>query len=261
MRRPSSRTRPLARGIDALARAVSPARARRRRGRDGTVVVLPVRAKALATDEVLIAIADGDTVALRRIKVTPTSPDAPSALAEAARRLAEIDVVATAMVHARREAAAPSAPLTDAEERLLGAAGLDASPVAAAEAHLVYRGAAEFASLLTDAYTVEEVARLLSVNTSRIRQRLTGTPRTLYGIKTEKGWRIPRFQFDGRRVVSGLDRVVARLSPELHPVAVSRWFTAPSPDLTIDGDRRISPLDWLRLGNAADVVAKLAAGL
>ena len=255
-RRPSSsRARPLTQGINALARAVRRPRARRRR--HGAVVLLPARASALARDEVLIAIADGDTVALRRLKI-PTRP-APAGLADAARRLAEIELVAAALSH--RDAPVPPAPLTGAEERLLAAGGLDAAPLRADEAHLVYRGAAEFAGLLADAYTVEDVARLLSVNTSRVRQRLTGTPHTLYGIKTEKGWRIPRFQFHGRRLVPGIERVIARLAPDVHPVAVYRWITAPSPDLTSAGDRRLSPLDWLRLGNAPDVAAALAAEL
>jgi hypothetical protein len=260
MKRQRSRTRPLTQGINALARAVS--RPRRRRAGDGAVVVLPVRPNALATDEILIAIADGDTVALRRLKIPARpSPGASSALAEAARRLAEIDLVAAALARARPEALAPPAPLTGAEERLLAAGGLGAAPLAGEEAHLVYRGAAEFASLLTDAYSVDEVAQLLSVNASRVRQRLTGTPRTLYGIKTEKGWRLPRFQFHGRRLVPGIDRVIARLDPGLHAVAVYRWITSPSPDLALAGDRPISPLDWLRLGNPADAVAKLAADL
>jgi hypothetical protein len=225
------------------------------------VVVLPARANALAHDEVLIAIADGDTVALRRLKIPARPAPGPGALADAARRLAEIEVVAAALARAHPEGPAPPAPLTGAEERLLAAGGLEAAPLAADEAHLVYRGAAEFAGLLADAYTVEEVARLLSVNTSRVRQRLTGSPRTLYGIKTEKGWRIPRFQFHRRRLVPGIERVIARLAGDVHPVAVYRWISSPSPDLTIAGHRRLSPRDWLRLGNAPDVVATLAADL
>jgi hypothetical protein len=113
---------------------------------------------------------------------------------------------------------------------------------------------------LHDSYTAEQAADLLGVNASRIRQRLGGPSRTLYGIKPGKEWRIPKFQFEGRRLIPGIERVVERLAAGLHPVAVYRWFLTPIPDLTVD-ETPTSPLDWLRLGNPPEVVAELAAGL
>jgi hypothetical protein len=58
--------------------------------------------------------------------------------------------------------------------------------------------------------------------------------------------------------------VVASLDPDLHPVAVFRWFTTPNPDLIVEGPgegRTVSPRDWLRLGLAPRVVADQAAVL
>ena len=155
----------------------------------------------------------------------------------------------------------PPAPLTDAEDRLLRDAELAPGPLVAAEAQGLHRTTAEYARLLHDSYTVERTARLLTVNTSRIRQRLTGRPRTLYGIKVGKSWRVPTFQFQGRRLIPGIERVVARLAADLHPVAVYRWFTSPTPDLTFENDTSLSPLDWLRSGHPPEAAAELAAEL
>ena len=149
--------------------------------------------------------------------------------------------------------------LTDSEERLLREGGLAPGPLTSEETQPLHRATAEYARLLHDSYTAEQAAGVLGVNASRIRQRLTGTPRTLYGIKMGRSWRIPKFQFHGRRVIPGIERVVERLALDVHPVAVHRWFTAPSPDLTVD-DKPASPLDWLRVGNPPEAVAELAAG-
>ena len=122
------------------------------------------------------------------------------------------------------------------------------------------RATLEFASLIGDAYTVQQAAQLLSVNPSRIRQRLTARPPTLYGIKDGGAWRIPEFQFHGRQLTKGIDRVTPKLPADLSPVAVVRWFTLPNPDLEVD-DGAVSPLQWLRAGGDPKVAAELAAGL
>jgi hypothetical protein len=122
------------------------------------------------------------------------------------------------------------------------------------------RAILEFASLIGDAYTVQQAAQVLSVNPSRIRQRLTARPPTLYGIKDGGAWRIPKFQFHGRQLTKGIDRVISKLPADLSPVAVVRWFTLPSPDLEVD-DGAVSPLQWLQAGGDPTVAAELAAGL
>jgi len=110
------------------------------------------------------------------------------------------------------------------EEDVLEQSDLNVSPLETDEGHLLHRATAEYARLLSDSYTVPQVAGLLDVNTSRIRQRLTGTPRTLYGIKLGKAWRIPKF-------------------------------------LPSVNETPLSPLDWLGVGNSPGVVAELAADL
>ena len=117
------------------------------------------------------------------------------------------------------------------------------------------------------ALTIKDVAAALGRNESRIRQRLL--QRTLYGIRRGRNWLQPLFQFqvedrEGTRnikgVVPGIERVFPALSPELHPVSVWRWFTAPSAELVDDAapDKPISPRDWLLAGRAPKPVARLA---
>ena len=106
-------------------------------------------------------------------------------------------------------------------------------------------------------------------NESRIRQRLL--ERSLIGIRRGRGWLLPRYQFqvqeqDGqpvvRALVPGIEQVFPRLSPELHPVALWRWFSSPSTELVPeDEDAPLSPRDWLIAGREPAVVARLAAGL
>ena len=65
------------------------------------------------------------------------------------------------------------------------------------------------------------------------------------------------FQLRRRKLVPGLGAAVSALSPALHPVAVSRWFTTQNPDLVVD-DSFVSPIDWLAAGGAPEAVATLA---
>jgi hypothetical protein len=164
-------------------------------------------------------------------------------------------------------AESPEAALTESEEAALGAGGFKhhatAGAATTAAAHAPHsRGKAEYARLISDAFSTEEAAATLGVNGSRIRQRLTDAPRTLYGIKCGREWRIPKFQFAGRAIVPGLDQVVAKLPGDVHPVAFYRWLRAPTPDLTLDDDETpVAPIDWLKLGHAPEPVAELASGL
>ncbi len=120
------------------------------------------------------------------------------------------------------------------------------------------RTIARYAALLAGSRTVGEVAALLGVDESRVRQRLAA--RTLYGIKRGRDWLLPDFQFERAGEVPNIGVVLPRLSSELHPVAVATWFTLPNPDLVIEGEP-VSPRDWLRSGGAARSVATLAAAL
>ncbi len=117
---------------------------------------------------------------------------------------------------------------------------------------------AENAELVSRSLTVAETAKRLGVDTSRVRQRIYA--RSLYAFKHRGGWLVPGFQLRRRKLVARLDAAVSALSPALHPVAVSRWFTTPNTDLVIDGSA-VSPVDWLAAGGAPAVVASLAGSI
>jgi hypothetical protein len=122
------------------------------------------------------------------------------------------------------------------------------------------RTAAEYTALLATGLTVGQVASMLRVQPSRVRQRLAA--RTLYGLRGRRGWSLPRFQFGDESLISGLERVLPRISPDVHPVALFHWFTSPNVDLVLgEGERPVSPRDWLRMGNDPAIVADLAAEL
>lgn len=162
---------------------------------------------------------------------------------------------------------APERDLAPQERAALERAGFSFAPLPGAigEGAAAYdplaRTVAEYAALLATAWPAPQAARWLGVDASRVRQRLAR--RSLYGIKLAGGWRLPAFQFDAPppgRLVPGIERVLPRLDPALHPVGVYRWFTQPNPDLVVAGEP-VSPLDWLRTGGNPAEAAALAADL
>lgn len=153
--------------------------------------------------------------------------------------------------------------LTEAEVKALRRGGFVLEPKIRPEDDPLALTAAEYAAILKTSRTAAQAAKALGVNESRIRQRLTSKPPTLYGIKVDSEWRIPAFVFDGKALLTGIDKVVPRLDTELHPVAFARWLSLPNPDLLARGlgEKPLSPRDWLRLGFSPDAVAQLAADL
>jgi len=226
-------------------------------------------AHAAAEDSLVIAVAEGSSVTVRTVPRPPSlrrSGAARGAYAGyVARRLAEIETAVGELLAATAGGAegVESGGLTVEEARVLASGGLDTAPLRAGEEEPLTQTALEYARLLQSSLSVEQVAQLLAVNPSRVRQRLTGHPRTLYGIKEGRSWRVPRFQFAGRKPIPGMAAVIGALPPDLHPVAVRRWFTVPHPDLRVDPDeaRAVAPLEWLRTGRAPEVVADLARGI
>jgi hypothetical protein len=120
------------------------------------------------------------------------------------------------------------------------------------------RTAAEYAALHDTSLTVAETAQRLGVDPSRVRQLLAA--RKLYGLQIKGAWRIPAFQFEGERLLPGLDEVVPALPKDLHPVGIFHWFTEPNPDLSSE-EHRMSPRDWLLAGYPPRAVAELATDL
>ncbi len=122
------------------------------------------------------------------------------------------------------------------------------------------RTQSEYEQLLATSLSVEEVAERLDVNTSRVRQRLIEG--SLYGVKLEGRWMLPRFQLSKKGVISGLAEVLPVVKDlGLHPVAVQRWFATPQPELLVDESEPMTPLDWLREGHPPSAVIDLLESL
>ncbi len=157
----------------------------------------------------------------------------------------------------------PRQDLTKSETEALERAGFELNPGDLGAADPLARSAAEYAALIKTSLSTSRVAAMLGVKASTVRKRLSSRPPSLYGIRLDFRWHVPRFQFYGDRLLPGLAEVIARLDPELHPVAVYRWFTTSNPDLVPDSESEegMSPRDWLRLGFSPRRLGELAADL
>jgi hypothetical protein len=62
--------------------------------------------------------------------------------------------------------------------------------------------------------------------------------------------------------VPGIDSVLPRLDPTLHPLRVLGWFTTPNSDLTYgDDEEPVSALTWLMAGRSPKPVMLLAGNV
>lgn len=190
----------------------------------------------------------------RRARLRPEEVEA------VATRLALLDLAAEEMGLYRPRPRPEGGGLTEREKKLLAeGAGKPRriprnapDPRAASLAHM--------AKLRADSLSVEEAAKLLGVNPSRIRQRLGGKPRTLLGMKVGRSWRVFRYQLDGHQLVLNLEKVIAAMPRGRDPVGEHNWLTLPDPDLEV-GDRAVSPIEWLRRGHDPEQVIEVARWL
>jgi hypothetical protein len=146
-----------------------------------------------------------------------------------------------------------AASLSESEAALYDAA--DFAKDEHAYARVTLEAAGRTARVLSRAYSAHEVADLLGVSDSRVRQRRG--ERTLWAIEDGGGWVFPALQFedvDGRRrQVRHLDQVLPTIPADIHPLAVARLLTTAQPDLVSDG-QPVSPLQWLRDGGDVHAV-------
>ena len=150
--------------------------------------------------------------------------------------------------------------LSAAEIEALQSVGAFKKTSVAADSDPLIKSQAQYMALLEDSLSAAEAAKLLRVDVSRVRQRLR--ERSLFGIEYEGSWRLPRFQFERRRVIPGLAPVLKSLPSDLFPLDVVDWFVLPDSDLELDGDAGPwSPRDWLLSGRPVEDVAILARDL
>jgi hypothetical protein len=169
---------------------------------------------------------------------------------------------------ARLPASTPVPPergMSTGELEVLRAGGFSAGRASEQEtryraADPVTRGVADYATLIAGSRSVSDVAALLGVEPSRIRQRLG--ERSLYGVKQGRGWRLPAFQLTHDGLVPNVGSVLLSLPADLHPIAVQRWFTSPCVDLLDPQSAQpIAPRQWLCCGYEPTPVVELARAL
>lgn len=159
--------------------------------------------------------------------------------------------------HARSRTVPDEMP---AEERALWErAGADFSQGEDALARSSAATAAAFANLLERSIVGDEAAaELLSVDRSRISQRLT--EHSLYALSYADVRYFPRWQFARNKILRGIKTVLTALDPKLHPLTVDHFFTTPSLELA-GPEEPLSPAAWLAMGGDIGAVTELAADL
>lgn len=120
------------------------------------------------------------------------------------------------------------------------------------------RSLARWLRLTEATLSAAQVAALLGRSESTIRHH--SSAHRLYAFLHENRLRFPDWQFIEGHIVPGLDKVLPSMSAEVHPEAVTGFFTHPNPDLTIDGDP-VSPVHWLAEGRDPRPVAEHLARL
>lgn len=146
--------------------------------------------------------------------------------------------------------------LSEREAELLDGVGFTEDPIADSVAD----AASHIGLLLRSAISAARVAEALDVDMSRVRQRRLA--RTLWAINDGRAWVFPVMQFEvnpntgHHRQIRGLDRVLANLPADLHPVVVADFLGSPHADLTF-ADRSLSPVEWLRTGGDIGVMLRL----
>jgi hypothetical protein len=155
-----------------------------------------------------------------------------------------------------RQVMSPMRELTAEESAALQRAGMRLESHDLGANDPIVRATVEYAAILASALTVGQAAERLGIHPSRLRHRLAD--RTIYGIRIPSGWRIPAFQFEGDRMIPGLEQVLPRLDRGVHPLSAYRWLTLPDPGLHLDEDETpVSPIDWLRAGGDPTTVTNL----
>ncbi|GAA1482590.1 hypothetical protein GCM10009624_30300 [Gordonia sinesedis] len=151
-----------------------------------------------------------------------------------------------------------AARLTEGEARLLDDAGFtenlnDYTQIAADVT-------GRLARLYSTAYSAAEVAAILGVSASRVRQRRLA--HTLWAIDDGGSWVYPVLQFHSSasgdvEFVRGLDQVLPQLLTRgLHPTAVAGFLESPQSQLALDGQPR-SVTQWLLHGEPVEAVLEL----
>jgi len=125
-------------------------------------------------------------------------------------------------------------------------------------ARALAESAARRKTIEASSLTVRQVAELLGVQGSRVRQRLLGG--TLRGFKAGNTWRVYAWQFVDGGELPGMRDVNEALRPGIDALVLHGFLTSPNVDLVVAGER-VSPLRWLQARLDPRPVASIAAAL
>ncbi len=153
----------------------------------------------------------------------------------------------------------PERDWSAAQAAVLAAEGIDVMPLCHDEADMIGAGHRQYLAMLSTGLSVAETAARIGLSPSRIRQMIA--EHRLYAVRPrDKTWVLPAWQFDGQRIVPGIEAVNQALGHDLHPLTVSGFMHSSQPELDAGG-QALSPLDWLRGGGSASAVMALAESL
>lgn len=192
--------------------------------------------------------------------MTTTVTGLESALADAGLRVDAREFLQLVADAARRIAppqASPADYFSPEQQRVLGDVGLDLSSYRPDEPDPRARSVVTAAVLADSSHSVADAAKLLDVDTSRVRHRLKEGK--LIGWK-DRGWRLPAWQFTADGTLPGLEMVLRALPDDQPQLVVTAFMNTPQPDLEING-KPATPRDWLLAHGDPRMVAELAATL
>ena len=150
--------------------------------------------------------------------------------------------------------------LTEQEQTVLEEGGLTLEPLPGSDP--LADTAVKYAAIITRSLSTREVSQRLGLTPSRVRQMIAD--RSLYSFLIDGNRYIPVFQFaSDDRLIPNITQVNKALNQRLHPVEVYNWYHLPHVDLILnqDIDTIVSPLEWLKQGQDAELLVKLAIRL
>lgn len=147
--------------------------------------------------------------------------------------------------------------LTKAEQKVLKQGGLRLDGNLRGD--LAAETTMKFAKLVSSSLASAEVAAMLKLTPSRVRQMIRS--REIYSFVVNGRRLIPPFQFHEGALVNNIRQVLPNLRIGLHPVGVDQWFRRDNPELIIDENsvEHRSPIDWLSEGRNPEKVSFLAS--
>ena len=162
----------------------------------------------------------------------------------------------------RERVVASETPLSREESahlRAVGAWGLDADPAALEEAARAntLNFAVEHARLIVGGRSATAVADHLGLDVGEIERRAADG--SLYAVDGPDGPVFPDFQFTETGALSGLEKVLASLGDDVHPVVAARFFLGTHSGIESElSEDPISPRNWLAAGLPVAVVVEYA---